>query len=75
MNFPGKIAVMGGGSWATALAKLLLRNCESITWYMRRPDRIEDFIRLGHNPAYLTDVEFDTNRIFFSSDILSLIHI
>ncbi len=69
MNFPGKIAVMGGGSWATALAKLLLRNCESITWYMRRPDRIEDFIRLGHNPAYLTDVEFDTNRIFFSSDI------
>lgn len=60
---------MGGGSWATALAKLLLRNCETISWYMRRDDRIEDFIRLGHNPAYLTDVEFDVSRIFFSSDI------
>ena len=68
-EFPGRVAVLGGGSWATALAKLLLRNCETISWYMRRDDRIEDFIRLGHNPAYLTDVEFDTSRIFFSSDI------
>ena len=60
---------MGGGSWATALAKLLLRNCDSILWYMRRDDRIEDFKRLGHNPAYLTDVQFDVSRIEFSSDI------
>ena len=68
-DFPGRVAVMGGGSWATALAKLLLKNCASIMWYMRRDDRIEDFIRLGHNPAYLTDVAFDVNRIEFSSDI------
>lgn len=69
MNCPGKIAVMGGGSWATALAKLLLNNCEEILWYMRRDDRIEDFKRLRHNPAYLSDVEFDIQRIEFSSDI------
>lgn len=69
MEFPGKIGIMGGGSWATALAKLLLANCETIMWYMRRDDRIEEFIRLGHNPAYLTDVQFDVNRIYFSSDI------
>lgn len=68
-NFPGRIAVMGGGSWATALAKLLLKNCYSILWYMRRDDRIEEFRRLGHNPAYLTDVTFDIDRIEFSSDI------
>lgn len=64
-----KIAVMGGGSWATALARLLLRNCDSILWYMRRDDRIDDFKKLGHNPAYLTDVQFDVSRIEFSSDI------
>lgn len=69
MEFPGKIAVMGGGSWATALAKLLMQNCETITWYMRRDDRIEEFKRLRRNPAYLTDVQFDIERIDFSSDI------
>lgn len=69
MIFPGNIAVMGGGSWATALAKLLLNNCEQITWYMRRDDRIEEFKHLRHNPAYLTDVTFDIERINFSSDI------
>ena len=69
MAFPGKIAVMGGGSWATALAKLLLQNCDSIYWYMRRDDRIADFKRTGHNPVYLSDIVFDTARINFSSDI------
>ena len=69
MNCLGKVAVMGGGSWATALAKLLLNNCESILWYMRRDDRIEDFKLHRRNPTYLSDVEFDIDRIEFSSDI------
>lgn len=68
-SISGTIAVMGGGSWATALAKLLLVNNERIMWYMRRDDRIADFKRLQHNPAYLSDVRFDTGRIDFSSDI------
>lgn len=65
----GTVAVMGGGSWATALAKILLRNCRTIVWYMRRDDRIAEFRECGHNPAYLSDVEFDVNRIHFTSDI------
>lgn len=65
----GKIAIMGGGSWATAIAKIVLSNAPEIDWYMRRDDRIEEFRRLGHNPAYLTGVKFDVNRINFSSDI------
>ena len=49
MKLPGKIAIMGGGSWATAIAKIVLAQAESINWYMRRDDRIEEFKRLGHN--------------------------
>ena len=60
---------MGGGSWATAIAKILLSTEDSINWYMRREDRIAEFKRLGHNPAYLPSVQFDVNRINFSSDI------
>lgn len=63
------IAVLGGGSWATAIAKVLQEHEAHFTWYMRRDDRIADFKELGHNPAYLTDVKFDTTRIEFSSDI------
>lgn len=65
----GTIAIMGGGSWATAIAKMMLERNDSIYWYMRRDDRIEEFRRLGHNPAYLTSVHFDVDRIKFSSDI------
>ena len=69
MNLPGKIAIMGGGSWATALAKIVLSTQKSINWYMRRVDQIEDFKLTGHNPSYLSAVEFDVDRVNFYSDI------
>ncbi|MBR5656630.1 MAG: NAD(P)-binding domain-containing protein [Prevotella sp.] len=65
----GKIAIIGGGSWATAIAKIVVSHTHHIGWYMRRDDRIEDFRRMGHNPAYLTSVHFDINEISFSSDL------
>lgn len=69
MDSLGKIAVIGSGSWATALAKLLLLNNDRISWYVRRPERIEEFIKYRRNPVYLSDVTFDTARIDFTSDI------
>lgn len=74
MKLPGKIAIMGGGSWATAIAKMVLAQEESITWYMRRDDRIAEFKRLGHNPSYLTGVKFDVKRISFSSNINEVVN-
>ena len=65
----GKLAIMGGGSWATAIAKILLSTEDSINWYIRRDDRIADFQRLGHNPAYLSSVQFDMKQINLCSDI------
>jgi len=69
----GKIAIIGGGSWATAIAKIVVSHTHHIGWYMRRDDRIEDFRRLGHNPAYLTSVRFNMDEIFFTSDINKII--
>lgn len=69
MNLQGRVAIIGGGSWATAIAKMVLNNTKEINWYMRRKDRIDDFKRLGHNPAYLTGINFDINRINFYSNI------
>ncbi|HET9570739.1 MAG TPA: NAD(P)H-dependent glycerol-3-phosphate dehydrogenase [Bacteroidales bacterium] len=70
MEFQGKICIMGGGSWATALAKILMTNgAEKINWYMRRPSQIEEFKKLGHNSTYLSGIKFDLNRIHFYSNI------
>lgn len=73
MSFPGKIAVLGGGTWATALAKIMLNHEKHINWYMRRPEQIEDFKKTGHNPSYLSNVEFNMDRISFYSDITQVV--
>ena len=65
----GPIAIIGGGSWATAIAKIVIGHTHHIGWYMRRDDRIEDFRRLQHNPAYLTSVHFNIDEIYFSSNL------
>ena len=69
----GKIAIIGGGSWATAIAKIVVQHTHHIGWYMRRDDQIEDFKRLSHNPSYLTSVHFNVNEITFNSDLNKII--
>lgn len=64
-----KVAVIGSGSWATAIAKMLLENVTSINWFFRKAETIEAFLQKGNNPRYLRDVDFDTNRIHFYNDI------
>lgn len=65
----GRIAVVGGGSWATALANVIVNNTQRIGWYMRRDDRIAEFKRTGHNPAYISSLQFDVSKIAFSSSL------
>ena len=69
MQVPYKIGIMGGGSWATAIAKLISMTQTNFNWYMRRPEQIEEFKGLGHNPYYLTGVYFNPEYISFYNDI------
>ncbi len=69
MIIPGKVALLGSGSWSTAIAKIVTDNEADIRWYVRNPQKIEEFKRLGHNPTYLSSVRFDLSHIFFTSDI------
>ncbi len=63
-----KIGILGGGSWATALAKIVLSTQDRISWCLRSSSRIRDFNRLGHNPNYLKTVYFDTQNIDFYTE-------
>ncbi len=65
----GDIAVIGGGSWGTALVKLLLENQSAVHWWVRRKET-EDHIRTYHrNPNYLSYLELDASRIQLYTDI------
>ena len=68
-----KYAVIGGGSWATAIVKMLSENVEKIGWYMRSAYAIEHIKRQEHNPNYLSSVEFDTNQLLLSDDINEIV--
>lgn len=68
-----KIAVIGGGSWATALSKILLNNVENITWWVRREETVDYIKEYGHNPNYISSIEFDTNKLNVTSDLRSAI--
>jgi glycerol-3-phosphate dehydrogenase (NAD(P)+) len=64
-----KFAVIGGGSWATAIAKMLCVNLPEISWYMRNEAAIEHIKTYKHNPNYLSSVEFDNNKLKLTNDI------
>ena len=64
-----KFAVIGGGSWATAIAKMLCVNLSEIAWYMRNDAAIEHIQKYKHNPNYLSSVEFDTKKLRLTNNI------
>lgn len=62
-------AVIGHGSMATAMMKVLSMNETSVDWYIRNPEVLESLSTEGHNCRYLPDVEFDISRIHLSDDL------
>ena len=70
-----KIAVVGGGSWATAIVKILSDNLidKEIYWWMRNNDAIEHIRRYNHNPHYLSSVQIKVPDENISSDLKSII--
>jgi glycerol-3-phosphate dehydrogenase (NAD(P)+) len=64
-----RFAVIGGGSWATALVKMLTKNLPKVTWYMRNSEAIAFIKKEKHNPNYLTSVEFNLSQLDLTDQI------
>jgi glycerol-3-phosphate dehydrogenase (NAD(P)+) len=64
-----KIAVIGGGSWATAIIKILCENNNSVGWYVRNKKVFKHLKKEGHNPNYLSSVTFNLNLLDLQTDI------
>lgn len=68
-----RIGIVGGGSWATAIAKMLVQNNGHVNWFMRNIESIKAFKVLKHNPRYLCGVDFDVEKISFTDDLDKLV--
>jgi len=69
MNSNPKIAVFGGGSWATAIVKMLTENLDRVGWYMRSAYAIEHIKKNNNNPNYLSSAELKPEKLDLSNDI------
>ena len=64
-----KFAVIGGGSWATAIVKMLTENNNTVIWYMRNSEAIAHIKEVFHNPNYLSAVSFDLQYLKLTDQI------
>ena len=64
-----EVAIIGGGSWATALAKIVSGNVKRLHWYIYEKEIIDYLKKHKHNPHYISSIEFDTRKIEFYNDI------
>ena len=68
-----KVAVIGGGSWATAIVKMLLNNCDEVGWWLRRQETVDFVKKFRRNPNYLQSVELNTDKLRISTNIVDVI--
>ena len=68
-----RFGVIGSGSWATALAKILTDNGMSINWWVRHPATVQHLQARHHNPQYLPSVYFDTGLLHLSNDVSEVV--
>lgn len=68
-----KIGILGNGSWATALAKIIVDHGNYIHWWMRSQEAVDHLIRKNHNPEYLSSVSFCPKSIMPSTHLKSII--
>src|ERR1700753_2538867 len=68
-----RFGVIGGGSWATALAKILTDNGHSINWWIRNEASIAHLRARHHNPQYLPSVYFDTKLLQLSPVVADVV--
>lgn len=68
-----QFGVIGSGSWATALAKILTDNDHTINWWVRGEKIINHLRQRNHNPQYLSSVRFREDRMRLSLDVSEVV--
>lgn len=68
-----EVSVIGGGSWATAIVKMLSNNLDKVHWWMRDADKAHYINKYHHNPRYLSSVQFEKDKLNVSNNLDDII--
>ena len=68
-----KVGILGSGSWATAIAKMLCQNVDTLHWWVRSEDTAEELMKYGHNPRYIQSVSFPQHKLDVTTDMQKVV--
>jgi glycerol-3-phosphate dehydrogenase (NAD(P)+) len=72
-NSGKKIGILGAGSWATALVKILTNNVPELNWWIRKTDNADYIRKYRHNHNYLSDVEIPLEKVTLYTSIKEIL--
>ncbi len=68
-----KVGILGSGSWATAIAKMLCQNVDTLHWWVRSEDTAEELMKYGHNPRYIQSISFAQHKLDVTTDMQKVV--
>lgn len=69
MSVRPQIGIVGSGSWATAIVKILCEQDIEIHWWVRRDSVREHILQFGHHPDYISAARLDTGKITLHAEV------
>ena len=68
-----KVGILGSGSWATAIAKMLCINVDTLHWWVRGQDTADELMNYGHNPRYIQSISLPKDKLRVTTDMQSVV--
>ena len=67
------VGILGSGSWATAIAKMLCHNVDTLHWWVRSQDTVDELMTYGHNPRYIQSISFPKEKLRVTTDMQAVV--
>ena len=68
-----KYGILGSGSWATAIVKILTGNGQTVNWWIRNPHNLQKIAEKKHNPHYVSSITFNTAQLQMDTDLVKMV--
>ena len=67
------VGILGSGSWATAIAKMLCTNVDTLYWWVRSEETASELQQYGHNPRHSQSISLPTAKLQVTTDMQAVV--